>query len=83
MWGRVEGNFELSTLASLVRSYCAAVRSGPSAHQVWRWLSLRRCRVERAVRSHSLRAWAIGRAQMAIPSKECTLLHTIYITPGL
>jgi hypothetical protein len=28
--------------------------------------------------SHSLRAWAIGRAQMAIPSKECTLLHTIY-----
>jgi len=40
--------------------------------------SLWRCRVERAVRSHSLRAWAIGRAQMAIPSKECTLLHTIY-----
>ncbi len=37
-----------------------------------------RCRVERAVRAHSLRAWAIGRAQMAIPSKECTLLHTIY-----
>jgi hypothetical protein len=30
------------------------------------------------VRSHSLRAWAIGRAQMAKPSKECTLLHTIY-----
>ena len=42
--------------------------------------SLWRCRVERAVRSHSLRAWAIGRAQMAIPSKEpeCTLLRTIY-----
>ena len=40
--------------------------------------SLWRCRVERAVRSHSLRAWAIGRAQMAIPSTECTLLHTIY-----
>jgi hypothetical protein len=32
------------------------------------------------VRSHSLRAWAIGRAQMAMPSKECTLLHTIYNT---
>ncbi len=42
--------------------------------------SLWRCRVERAVRSRSLRAWAIGRAQMAIPSKECTLLHTIYNT---
>ncbi len=42
--------------------------------------SLWRCRVERAVRSHSLRAWAIGRAQMAIPSKECTLLRTIYNT---
>ena len=40
--------------------------------------SLWRCRVERAVRSHSLRAWAIGRGQMAIPSKECTLLSTIY-----
>ncbi len=43
--------------------------------------SLWRCRVERAVRSHSLRAWAIGRAQMAIPSKECTLLHTITTVP--
>ena len=42
--------------------------------------SLWRRRVERAVRSHSLRAWAIGRAQMAMPSKECTLLHTIYNT---
>ena len=30
------------------------------------------------MRSHGPRAWAIGRAQMAIPSKECTLLHTIY-----
>jgi hypothetical protein len=51
----------------------------PSAHRVRRRLSLWRCRVERAVRSHSLRAWAIGRAQMAIPSKECTLLRTILI----
>jgi hypothetical protein len=32
------------------------------------------------MRSHSLRAWAIGRAQMAIPSKECTLLRTSYNT---
>jgi len=34
--------------------------------------------VERAVRSHDPRAWAIGRAQMAIPSEVCTLLRTIY-----
>ena len=52
----------------------------PSALHEWRRLSLWRCRVERAVRSHSLHAWAIGRAQMAIPSKECTLLPTIYNT---
>ncbi len=49
-----------------------------------RRLSLWRYRVERAVRSHSLRAWAIGRALMAIPSKEGTLLltGTIYNTPA-
>ena len=58
--------------------------SGGRGEQAWSSSrgSLCRCRVERAVRSHSLRAWAIGRAQMAIPSRECTLLTSYHYNTG-
>ena len=73
-------------LAQTRRGYCPV--SQGSAHITGRQASLGPAcvapafplapPVERAVRSHVPHAWAIGRAQMAIPSEVCTLLRTIY-----
>jgi hypothetical protein len=64
----------------------ASGKHDPSAHRVWRQSSpgLWRCRrVERAVRSQSLRAWAIGRAQMASCHPESARCLLPVTTPCL